>query len=119
MASYNYTKMICDLCQKKVDIHIYTAFSQVHWEEVDGDSHHEITPWKHIDLSVLFKTEQNEGTPCEPYFNINTLDICPECYDRLLNQWPIVAFGAQGYNTYESKGAEEKKDGEKRNSKSI
>lgn len=108
MASYNYTKMVCDLCQKKINVHIYTSFSKVYWEEVDGDSCREITPWKQVNLSVLFKTEQNEGTSCEPYFSTETLDICPECYSRLLKQWPIIAFGAQGNNNYEFNGAEEK-----------
>lgn len=104
MASFNYTAMTCDLCQKKIHVVISKDYrDKTMWKEVVDNKMHEIEPWKRMTLPVVFTTEQNEGTACAPYFDNETVDICPECFDKLLKQWPITATGAQGYNTYRMK----------------
>lgn len=51
----------------------------------------------HARLPVRFVSEQNEGRPCAPYFEITELDLCPDCLDRCV---AIEASGACGVNDY-------------------
>lgn len=51
----------------------------------------------HARLPVRFVSEQNEGRPCAPYFEMIELDLCPGCLDRCVS---IEASGACGVNDY-------------------
>lgn len=37
-----------------------------------------------VTVPVLWKTEQNEGRPCEPYIACERLDLCEECLHSVL-----------------------------------
>lgn len=53
-------------------------------------------------MQVIFTTEQNEGRPTKPYFQMVHLDICDSCLDRILHKGSyITARGAMGDNCYE------------------
>lgn len=54
-------------------------------------------------VQVAFNSDQDEGRYCKPYLDIVTLDLCTECYGKILVNHPIQAWGAQGHNTYEMK----------------
>lgn len=51
-------------------------------------------------IQVIFQTEQTEGRNCKPYLSNVNLDICPECFKKILNGKAVLAWGAQGYNEY-------------------
>jgi hypothetical protein len=51
-------------------------------------------------LPIIFHTEQNEGRSCEPYLEFLKLDVCANCYQKILKGYAIHAEGAQGYNSY-------------------
>lgn len=54
-----------------------------------------------IKVTVIFDTEQTEGRRVEPYLALETLDICPECKQKMIDSGKFIqASGAQGYNTY-------------------
>lgn len=50
-----------------------------------------------VTVPVLWKTEQNEGRPCEPYIACERLDLCEECLHSVL---AIEAIGCIGNNTF-------------------
>lgn len=52
-------------------------------------------------IQVVFNTEQTEGKYTTPHLYLQNMDICPECLQRLINEHPLIASGAQGYNRYE------------------
>lgn len=95
----NFKRIECDLCGASLEYKEREHSRDVHW--YDRETGKEIPKWKHQQISVVFLTEQNEGTPTKPYFDTNTLDMCPNCYEKLLKSYPIVATGAQGYNKYD------------------
>ena len=73
------TKIICDIegCNNKAEKHIQS------------------------DLSVVFTTEQTEGTSTKPYLSLARIDLCDECMYEIVNEHKIPhAAGAQGHNTY-------------------
>lgn len=90
----------CDICGKIIEYKDISdpPFSKK-WLIPETDK--TINPWPTETLTVKFLTEQNEGTVCKPYFDTVTIEMCPECYEKLLSTWPISAYGAQGYNNYE------------------
>jgi hypothetical protein len=51
--------------------------------------------------SVVFTTEQTEGRYCTPYLVIMPLDLCGECFERIVCTTPLTAQGGQGHNIYE------------------
>ena len=51
-------------------------------------------------IQVIFRTEQNEGTPINGSLSIEKLDICKDCYEKLISGKIINAYGAQGFNKY-------------------
>ena len=51
-------------------------------------------------MPIVFTTERTEGRPFKPHFSNETLDLCDACFQRLIDEFPIYAHGAQGYNTY-------------------
>jgi hypothetical protein len=51
-------------------------------------------------VSVIFTTEQNEGRATTPYLDIHLLDLCADCYGKVLEGKAIFATGAMGYNKY-------------------
>lgn len=56
---------------------------------------------KQVSMQVIFKTEQNEGRPANPYLYDVKIDMCDECLKKLLKSGKyIVAYGAMGYNDY-------------------
>jgi len=55
-------------------------------------------------LQVIFTTNGLEGKPCSPYIEHHHIDICKECFSKILSGAVIFAYGAQGHNTYEIKG---------------
>jgi len=48
-------------------------------------------------VPVRWFTEQTEGRMVKPYIKSETLDICNECFEKLI---VVSATGAQGYNTF-------------------
>jgi hypothetical protein len=52
-------------------------------------------------VPVAFLTEQTEGRPCKPYLTTTAIDLCDGCLQRIVDSYPLTAYGAQGYNTYE------------------
>lgn len=52
-------------------------------------------------IPVVFLTEQTEGRSCTPHITIETLDLCDRCLQRIVDSYPLTAYGAQGSNTYE------------------
>ena len=95
----SFKKIKCDLCGTSLEYKERKQYNnEFKWYDRETDK--EIPVWKRPKLSVVFLTEQNEGTPTKPYFDIETLDLCPECYEKLITEYPIIARGAQGYNTY-------------------
>jgi len=67
---------ICDVCKKSIPI-----------------------PAK-ADMQIIFVTEQTEGYPSKPYFQLKTLDICDACKNKALEGHYLFGAGAQGYNDY-------------------
>lgn len=55
---------------------------------------------KNQSMSVVFLTEQTQGTPVQPYLSSVVMDICETCYDKFIKNFPLTATGAMGYNTY-------------------
>jgi len=51
-------------------------------------------------LQVIFETEQTEGRSCKPYLSNELVDLCDECFSKVLKGQYIFAYGAQGYNKY-------------------
>lgn len=52
------------------------------------------------DMQIIFVTEQTEGYPSKPYFDRDTLALCPECLERASKGNYIFGAGAQGHNDY-------------------
>lgn len=52
-------------------------------------------------IPVVFTTEQTEGRPCKPHLMIEIIDICDGCLQKVVDSYPLTAYGAQGSNTYE------------------
>ena len=51
-------------------------------------------------FQVIFRTEQTEGRPIKGSLSIQKLDICKNCYEKLISGMSINAYGAQGFNKY-------------------
>ena len=52
-------------------------------------------------LQVIFTTEQNEGKSVEPYLDNVNIEMCNDCYKKLLEtRTYIIASGVMGHNTY-------------------
>lgn len=99
MASQNYTEYTCDLCGKQIRVNIYKDYkNDITWRDIDTND--EIKPWINKEFNAKFVTNQNDGFWSSPYFDVVELDICPECYKKLLENWPIVTKGTQGHNEY-------------------
>lgn len=94
-----FKKINCDLCGKAIEYRERPRY-QGEPEWVDRESGETLPVWKSLTLPVVFLTEQNEGRSSKPYFDNAKIDVCPECYKRLLEEYPITGYGAQGYNTY-------------------
>lgn len=93
--THNFIRTTCDICGKSIEYHIN---SDNEW--IEYKTKNKVKPWPNFTCVVKFLTEQTEGTNCNPYFDTVQLEVCPECYNRMLNSWPITAYGAQGFNTY-------------------
>ncbi len=52
------------------------------------------------ELQVIFTTEQTEGRSVRPYLQMEKLDICAGCINKILTGITLWAHGAQGHNTY-------------------
>lgn len=54
-----------------------------------------------VKIQVKFHTEQTEGRNVKPYLSMETIDICEEHYQKMLEENKLInAYGAQGYNQY-------------------
>ena len=51
-------------------------------------------------LQIIFTTDQTEGRSTEPYLTHETLDVCADCYERILQGDSVFGSGAMGHNTY-------------------
>lgn len=51
-------------------------------------------------IQIIFKNEQTEGYPCKPYLSNDTIDICDNCYEYILEGNYLFGKGAQGCNKY-------------------
>ncbi len=51
-------------------------------------------------LQVIFRTEQTEGRPIKGSIAHLKLDLCKDCYLKVLDGVCIDAYGAQGFNKY-------------------
>lgn len=67
----------------------------------------EFTERRLVNVPVVWKTEQTEGRPCEPYYGVELLDLCEECADRV---FVVEAAGAQGLNRYSFRKKEHGED---------
>ena len=52
-------------------------------------------------LSCIRTTDTTEGRPCDRHLVREKLDICEQCYDKILHGAYVIVYGAQGYNTFE------------------
>lgn len=86
MAKETVKKLTCDLCKCEV-------FST--------DANYD--KWVELTTPVRFDCSQNDGYPTLPYLSVQTLDMCPECQERLVDEWPILGHGAMGYFLYKIK----------------
>lgn len=68
--------------------------------DIKDCGHQIVTNRKKISLHVIFHTEQTEGRGIDPYLSPEQLDLCDECYSRVLNGVAIHGSGAMGYNEY-------------------
>lgn len=95
----NFKIIKCDLCGKTLE---YKEREQYHKDPLWIDRHtdKEVPQWKTVTMPVIFLTEQTEGTPCKPHFSNETFDMCPDCYQKFIDTYPITAWGAQGFNRY-------------------
>lgn len=96
----------CDLCGKELEYVDVEIKNQILWKVPAEENEHEydyIKAWERMSIPVVFSNNQDDGVNCSPYFSYNTLDICPECYERLLSEYPIKGIGMQGNNSYEFK----------------
>ena len=93
-----YRMIKCDLCGKTIEYRETIFEKNIKW--FDRFTDEEIKPWKPQTLTVVFKTDQNDGSGCKPYLSNENLDVCPECLEKLLDLYPIFGYGAQGYNTF-------------------
>ena len=97
-----YNEVRCDICKKTqryIEKKKVLTGSEKIWVDENGE---EIKGWQCINnLPVKFLTEQNEGTSTKPYIDYILADICPDCWQKFIDNYPIVAYGAQGYNTIE------------------
>lgn len=75
----------CDLCK--------TTKSYINDNQYKDD-------FKELNIPVVFVTEQDEGRPCKPYLSNETILLCNKCYEKFIEKYPVIAIGAQGYNTY-------------------
>ena len=53
-------------------------------------------------LPVRFDYDQDDGrTKMEPYWELIKLDICSNCYSRIVNDnCSVSGYGAMGFNNY-------------------
>lgn len=65
----------CDICGEKADI-------------------------KDRRITVAFDTEQTEGRSSKLYLSPVIIDMCYSCENKIIQQWPVRASGAQGHNSY-------------------
>jgi hypothetical protein len=49
---------------------------------------------------MVFNTETTEGRSCKPYLTTVSMDICDPCLQKLIDNFPLIASGAMGYNEY-------------------
>jgi hypothetical protein len=52
-------------------------------------------------IQCIRTTDMTEGRPCNRYLDRENIDICKKCYDKILHGAYVIAYGAQGYNTFE------------------
>lgn len=51
-------------------------------------------------FQVIFTTDQTEGRSREPYLSMERVDLCDECYAKVLDGNGLFGSGAQGHNQY-------------------
>lgn len=51
-------------------------------------------------IPIVFDTEQTEGRSCKKHLTYNDIHICDKCEGRLVQSFPLIGSGAQGYNSY-------------------
>jgi len=66
----------------------------------DIDKCKNINNVKNEKIQVIFQTEQTEGRNCKPYLSIVSIDLCSSCKEKVLNGNAIMAYGAQGFNSF-------------------
>lgn len=86
----------CDACGK--ELKYKKILGKKVWYGLDGKEIKD--KWISETFTVKFMTEQTEGTSTKPYLESCTLDLCPECYKKYIDNFPLKAYGAGGYNTY-------------------
>lgn len=96
----NTYKMIkCDICGKTIEYREMKTYDNTSkW--FDRYTDEEIKPWKPQNITVVFTTDQNDGSGCKPYLSNENIDLCPDCIEKLVNSYPVIGYGAQGYNTF-------------------
>ena len=70
--------------------------------DIDG-CNNEIKEHRYIEmrLTAIFITNQTDGASSEPYLDDIIIDMCADCYLKmLLTRMYIVAIGAQGHNQH-------------------
>lgn len=55
---------------------------------------------KNQDIQVIFTTEQEEGKTCPAYLSMQKLDLCSDCFMKVLLGHYIYAEGAMGHFSY-------------------
>ena len=55
---------------------------------------------KKIQIQMVFTTEQTEGWPTKPYLDFVSIYCCNDCLDKIIEDQPVLASGAQGHNRY-------------------
>ena len=51
-------------------------------------------------IQVIFHTEQTEGRGVKPYLSDQKIEICDDCYGKILKGNYLHGTGAMGYNKY-------------------
>lgn len=96
-----FNSVTCDIC--KTTVYYYEENYDCFAMWVVLDTGERITPWRSRTMNVKFLTDKGGQILVAPKFDKVEMDICPNCLKKLLDKWPIVAYGGQGHYQYELK----------------
>ena len=81
----------CDICKSQI---------QVKKEKIGAELIETVSGELDANLQVIFLTDQNDGSSCNPYLTKAKIDICDGCLGCILKGSPLYGDGAMGNNRY-------------------